>query len=355
MPRDKREFLLRWAYCAVWLVVLFLLLRFALPWLLPFLLAWAAAAAAEPLISRLRRGLRLKRSFLSAVLTLALGAAAVVLGTVVVSALVRQLLELLGQLPAWLAGLPAQGAALVARLENFGDFPTEGLSQYLEQALEKLGDSLAQAAVSASGALLRAATEAAKKLPRALLFCGTTALAIFFTIASYPQLRAFLYRQLPPEKRATLQSVKTGAAAALGKWLRAECLLIAVTFFQLLAGFLLLRQPYALLLSALIALIDALPVLGTGTVLLPWAAVCFIGGDVARGLALTALYLLVWLVHSFLEPKLMGKSGGLPPLAALLAMYVGFSALGVGGMVLGPVALLMVKQLHDRGVLRLWK
>ena len=141
----------------------------------------------------------------------------------------------------------------------------------------------------------------------------------------------------------------------MGKWLRAQCLLILITFCQLLLGLLLIRQPYALLLSAVIAFIDALPVFGTGTVLLPWAVLCCLEGNFPKGIALTALYLVIWLVRSVMEPKLMAQSAGLPPLPALAAMYVGFCAMGVGGMILGPVALLLVKQLHDGGYLHLWK
>ena len=132
-------------------------------------------------------------------------------------------------------------------------------------------------------------------------------------------------------------------------------MLIVITFFQLLAGLLLIRQPYALLLAVVIAFIDALPVFGTGTVLLPWAVLCCLEGNFPKGIALTALYLVIWLVRSIMEPKLMAKSVGLPPLPALMAMYVGFCAMGVAGMILGPILLLLVKQLHDGGYLHLWK
>ena len=74
-----------------------------------------------------------------------------------------------------------------------------------------------------------------------------------------------------------------------------------------------------------------------------------------KGIALTALYLVIWLVRSIMEPKLMAQSAGLPPLPALMAMYVGFCAMGVAGMILGPILLLLMKQLHDGGYLHLWK
>ena len=138
----------------------------------------------------------------------------------------------------------------------------------------------------------------------------------------------------------------------MGKWCKAQCILLGVTFCELLAGLLLMRQGYALLLAALIAVIDALPVFGTGTVLVPWGALCLLTGNVPKGLGLLALYGVISLVRSVLEPKIMAAQVDLSPLAA---MYVGFCAFGVAGMVLCPMALLCVKQLHDSGWLRLWK
>ena len=111
---------------------------------------------------------------------------------------------------------------------------------------------------------------------------------------------------------------------------------------------------YALLAAAFTALVDALPVLGVGAVLIPWALLSLLLGG-GRSLALLALYAVVTLTHSLVEPKLLAGQADLPPISALLAMYLGFHFMGVGGMILLPVFLLLVKQLQDAGVIRLWK
>ena len=149
--------------------------------------------------------------------------------------------------------------------------------------------------------------------------------------------------------------MKDNLLSTLSKWFKAQCILLGVTFAELLAGLLLIRQPYALLLAAAIALIDALPVFGTGTVLLPWAAVCLLLQHTPKAFSLVAIYAVITLVRSFLEPKVMAAQVDLPPLAALMAMYIGFCTFGVGGMIFFPLALLFLKQLHDAGYLRLWK
>ena len=354
MQEKQRAFLVRTAYWAVWAVLLWLGVRYLLRWLLPFLLALALAAAVEPVIAWCRRRMGLKRGFTAAVVTIAVTGAILALAAVIVWQLIRQAAELLGQLPGLLAGLPGMTEDLRQRLEDFCAACPQGLRGWLEEVPALLGTLAAGAAQRASGACITAAAALAAALPGVFLFCGTTALAVFFTAGSYPRVMAFFRRQLG-HRLDRARGVKANLLSTLGKWCRAQAILLGVTFCELLAGFLLMGQRYALLLAAVTALVDALPVFGTGTVLLPWAAVCLLTGQAPRAVALAALYAVISAVRSLLEPKVMAAQAGLPPLAALAAMYAGFRALGVTGMILLPMALLFVKQLHDEGYVGLWK
>ena len=354
MQEKQRAFLVRTAYWAVWAVLLWLGVRYLLRWLLPFLLALALAAAVEPVIAWCRRRMGLKRGFTAAVVTIAVTGAILALAAVIVWQLIRQAAELLGQLPGLLAGLPGMTEDLRQRLEDFCAACPQGLRSWLEEVPALLGTLAAGVAQRASGACITAAAALAAALPGVFLFCGTTALAVFFTAGSYPRVMAFFRRQLG-HRLDRARGVKANLLSTLGKWCRAQAILLGVTFCELLAGFLLMGQRYALLLAAVTALVDALPVFGTGTVLLPWAAVCLLAGQAPRAVALAALYAVISAVRSLLEPKVMAVQAGLPPLASLAAMYAGFRALGVAGMILLPMALLFVKQLHDEGYVGLWK
>lgn len=354
MQEKQRAFLVRTAYWAVWAVLLWLGVRYLLRWLLPFLLALALAAAVEPVIAWCRRRMGLKRGFTAAVVTIAVTGAILALAAVIVWQLIRQAAELLGQLPELLAGLPGMTEDFRQRLEDFCAACPQGLRSWLEEVPAPLGTLAAGVAQRASEACITAAAALAAALPGVFLFCGTTALAVFFTAGSYPRVMAFFRRQLG-HRLDRARGVKANLLSTLGKWCRAQAILLGVTFCQLLAGFLLMGQRYALLLAAVTALVDALPVFGTGTVLLPWAAVCLLAGQAPRAVALAALYAVISAVRSLLEPKVMAAQAGLPPLAALAAMYAGFRSLGVAGMILLPMALLFVKQLHDEGYVGLWK
>ena len=354
MERQKR-FLIRLAYAASLLALAWLGVRYLLVWLLPFLLALGLAELAEPLVERTRRRLHLRRGFVAAVFTLALLAVLIALVATLLTQLARQAMDILRQLPLYLSGLPSLLDAVSRRLEGVLVNCPAHLREDMEQFLAQLTPQLSQLAGSLSAAGMRAMTAMVRALPEVGLFCATTVLAVFFSVSAYPAITAFARRQLTPERQRRARELKRNLLTTLGKWLKAQSILLTVTFCELLAGLSLLRQPYALLLSVLIALIDALPVFGTGTVLLPWAAVLCLAGNIPRALALAALYAIISVARSILEPKIMAAQAGLPPLAALMAMYVGFRTLGVGGMVIFPLALLLIKQLHDAGYFRLWK
>ena len=200
-----------------------------------------------------------------------------------------------------------------------------------------------------------AASSLLAALPDAGLFLVTTVLAVYFTSLSYPGILAFLKRQLPAAWQSRGRDAARCFRSTILKWLRAELLLILSTFVVLLGGFLWMGLDYALLAAVFTALVDALPVLGTGTVLVPWALGCLLMGDTGRGVALLALYAVGLIVHTLLEPRLLAGQVDLPPITALLAMYLGFHFLGVGGMILLPVCLLLLKQFQDAGVIRLWR
>ncbi len=349
------KLLLTLFYLAVTAAALWLFFGVLFPWLLPFFIALGLAWLLERPVQLLVRKFHLRRWVASALCTLAL----VVLLCGGLGLLLwragYELALLLGRLPTLLAGLPTMGRGLerwayrfiVALPLQFQEFFKEALAELINRGIalpNRLYDTLAK---WVTGGIVA--------LPRLGLFLFTTALATYFSSASRTELIAFLRRQMPARWQGPLEESKSVLRGAFGHWLRAQGLLMLITFGILTAGLLLMRVDLALLLAALIALVDALPIFGTGTVLIPWAAVTLLGGDWRQAAGLVALYGIVWLVRSVLEPKLVGQRVGLHPLAALFAMYIGFSALGVPGMIAAPLVAIFVKQLHDSGVVKLWR
>ena len=339
----------------LWLAGLYVFCRWLLLALLPFLVALGLSAITEPLVQKVRRKLRVRRSFAAAVVTtlllLTIGGAAALL-------LIRLVLELQtwsNRLPEAVEQFPQIWNALLDRVDSWYTscpvFLRSGLDGMAQQLMTE-GPSLAG---TVSTWVMEGASALLAALPSAGLFLVTTVLAIYFTSLSYPAILSFLKRQLPESWQKRCRSAAQCCRSTILKWLRAELLLILITFLLLLAGFTWMGLDFALLAAAFTALVDALPVLGVGAVLIPWSVLSLLLGNTERGLALLALYAVTSLTHSLVEPRLLAGQADLPPISALLAMYVGFRFLGVGGMILFPVFLLLVKQLQDAGVIQLWK
>ena len=356
MQPDKHlRFLVTAGEVALGGLALWLLLRFLLPWTLPFLIALALSTLLERPVRFLTGWLSLPRWAAAAICTLLL--VLLLSGTLLLAGwrLWYETSLLLDRLPRLIASLPSLGAQaedwayryIIAAPPDLQDFLWDTLEALLNRASTLPTQLYDQAAAGVAAAL--------SALPQLGLFLFTTALATYFSSAGRPTLLAFLRRQVPLPWRPKVRAGLGRLQGALKGWLLAQGTLMLITFGELAVGFLLLGVELALLLAALVALVDALPVFGTGTVLLPWAGAELLSGRLQMCLGLLALYAVVTVVRSLLEPKLTGARAGLPPLAALLAMYMGFQAFGVAGMVLSPLCAVLLKELHDCGLVRLWR
>ena len=186
-------------------------------------------------------------------------------------------------------------------------------------------------------------------IPNSALTLGTAILSAYMFSAKLPVLRRQFLSRLSQTRLRTVLDTLTRVRHAASGWLLAQCKLISVTFGIVLAGMLLLRIPSPLLTALGISLVDMLPVLGTGTVLIPWSLLKLLGGDIPRCIGLLGIYLTVTLIRSGLEPKLLSRQLGMDPLLTLISLYVGFRLWGIGGMILAPLLSVTVLQLLPQG------
>ena len=335
-------------------LALWIALRFLLPWLGPFLLALALASLLEPGVRALiRHGWR--RGLAAALLTLLLlgllfwGLAE--LGGRCLSAAA----SLTRELPRLMQAMAQTAAGLEERLLRLTASAPEELRDYLDLALQSFGEALGALPLQLSQRLLGALSRLAQSGPDLLLFTVTAGLGTYFLSASYPKSMAFLRAQLPDALAHRLRELRADLRGSFGGLLRTQLLLMGLCFLELLAAFRLLGAENSVGLAAMTALVDALPVFGTGTVLLPWAAAELLLGEGGRALGLVGCWAGTNLVRNCVQARLLGGQIGLSPIASLLAIYVGWRICGVGGMLFSPVLLAVLQQLNDRGALQLWK
>ena len=239
-------------------------------------------------------------------------------------------------------------------MDYIGSAP-EGTAAYLETAASSIGDMLYSLPAAISKQAIAFLSRTAQASPDTLLFIVTAGIGTYFISAAFPKINAFILAQLPAGFRQRLEGLGADLRGSFGGFMRAQLILMAMTFIELLIAFLLLGVRGALGIAAVTALIDALPVFGTGVVLVPWAIFCLLLGNTGRAIGLIICWAFVNLVRSCTQAKLLGDQIGLDPIASLAAIYVGWRVCGVWGMLLFPILLVTVQQLNDRGVIRLWK
>ncbi len=335
---------------AVWLAARFgrpLLSLFA-----PFLLALIAAAALNPLVKKLQRLLGWNRQVLTLLLLFLIFG---LLGgglALLVYAAAGQLVSLVQNWGGLLDSLQAvmdQLEALFARLLTL--VPPQ-VNEIVENAGDSLFQWLSEAAPAALGNLGLEAGERAMGLPAFLVALVIFIMATFLLTADYPYLRSRYVQHLDEGLLRFLGQLRTTALGAFGGYVKAEFLLSVGVFFILLAGFFLIRQPYGLLLSLGLAVMDFIPIIGAGTVMVPWAFVALFTGDFTAAVELMAIWGVIALFRRVMEPKFVGDQTGLSPILSLVSIYVGMKLAGVLGMVFGPVVLLVVLNLAGMGMFR---
>lgn len=334
--------------------VLFLAGRYLLPWTAPLLTAWGLAALLEPAVGfltrhRWRRGAAAGLCTLTALGLLLWGLTALLFRGLYAAS------ELTKVLPGAMEALSARLEALEILVEAHIRAAPEPAAQLLEKSLSALANSAAALPGQLSHTLVALLSRTAQASPDTLLFLVTAALGTYFISASFPAVNAFLLAQLPESVRRRAAGLGADLKSGFGGLLRAQLLLMCICFFELLAAFLLLGVRSAVIAAGVTALIDALPVFGSGVVLLPWALYCLALGSSRRGLGLLVIWGMTELVRNAVQAKLLGDQIGLNPLASLLSVYVGWRVGGVGGMLLMPLGLMVLIRLNERGVVSLWK
>lgn len=341
-PLFRRIFTLIVGFLVIWLAV-----RYLLPLLIPFLLGAGLALAAEPLVLLCRKRLHLPRGVSAGIGVTVILFLTISLLIFLAALLVRELSLLAGIVPD-LGDTARQGLALLESwLLGLINRTPDGIRGILTRSVSGLFSGGNAFLDRASRWVLNLASAVLLRLPDSALGLGTCILASYMISAKLPSIRRWITGIIPQSWKDRYIPTLIGLKNALLGWLRAQAKLACVTFLIATVGLLLLKIPYAPLWALVLALVDAVPLLGTGTVLIPWSLVCLLQRNHVRSVGLLLLYGVTALTRSALEPKLVGKQLGLDPLLTLAALYTGYRLWGIGGMILSPLIAVTAVQLTE--------
>ena len=324
-------------YAALFIVVfggvtaVLLFFRYVFVWLLPFLVAWGTAFLVRPIAKRLSRVLRTPERLLRVVLSILLLFTLIGVGGV----LVWQLAAAVWRFISDVGNTGAIHDFFYAIINpSFGILGGIEIPPELSAQLDGAFNSAVSEVLSSAAELL---TKWAAVIPKMFVAIVITVIATVYFAFELEKINSCIKRLLPPPAFNALVRVKNSFITVGVKYIRSYSIVMLITFALMLVGFFILRVPHAPLIALLVALLDLLPVIGVGTVLLPWSIFAFITGESTLGIGLAVLFLVNEIVRQFAEPKIIGKNLGVHPLLTLLLLYAGFGLFGFAGMLLLPL------------------
>lgn len=322
--------------CAgIWLAVFIFVVPRALTFFMPFVIGWLISMMANPLVRFLEKKVKLVRKHSSALIiiaALAIVVAAVYFG---LGILFREGLSLMQDLPAIFAELQANISDTLKNLDGLAQYMPDSTKSFLDNLGSSISTFLTSAISRIDVSTIGAAGSLVKNVADVLFMAIITILSAYFFIADRDKLLAAFKRILPDSSKASIKLIKNNFVEALGAYFKAQFKIMIVMVVILFIGFELLDVHYSFFLGILVAFLDFLPFLGTGTILWPWAVMDIVGGEYFHAVCLVIIYLICQLLHQLLQPKLVGDGIGLSPLATLIFMFIGYRIKGVLGMILG--------------------
>ena len=376
----KRKWIINVAFYAMLLILGFLFYQYAFGVCFPIMFAFVVAVLLQRPKNFIVNKTPIKKGFASTICVFALmliAAAIVVLIGVraaeevrgfinyvtiqfqnldtIVNTIETALMSFVGKLPEFISETATESlAAIFTQIREFIAGTNTELPEQLTGPFD--GFNLSWITTPITGVI-----STASRIPSIIISIVVTIVLACFMTADYDLITRFVYCQFPKEKRKDLTRAKQLLKMNLGKMAKAYALIMLVTFTEVFIGLTIFKMiglfnsSYIAVIAVVTAIVDVIPVLGTGTIVLPWAAYSFITGNIGMGIALLVLYGVVTVIRQIVEPKLVAGQLGLPPFVTLIAMYLGLKIFGVLGVFVLPIIAIMLKLLNDEGIIDLWK
>ena len=348
----QKAFIIHFIFIALLLLLVYVGIKFLLPMLMPFVIGALISVAFRRIIDLIEKKTRLKRVFVSIIIMIAFYGFLGLLVSLIGVKVFTFVGTLFHNLPSLYKDTILPALKTVTD-DMSGNFPS--IKVYLDDFMKNIDQSIFSFISKASTTVVGTITGLAGQVPTLLIkFIFTIVSSFFFTI-DYYRITHFIILQFKGERREILLMLKDNVLGTLGKFIRAYSLIISITFLELSLGFWVLGIPNPLLLGGLIALIDVMPILGTGAVLLPWSIISFIMGNTKIGIGILLLYIVITAVRQTIEPRIVGQQIGLHPILTLILMYVGAQLMGVLGLLILPILATILVKLNKDGTIRLFK
>ena len=367
---SRKAFIINTLYFSIIAALFYLVVKYALPALFPILIAIFIATVAQVPVRKLKIKKKVPKVLVNVLFVLLTYAVFIAIISIIGKYLISELISFKNYFfakvaePMWLENISSKILEHVPRM--FKTYANDALTA-ISESLRKVVNPNHPVDPSVSGSklnfsnLLSASTpkflNMVKNIPAAFFgFIITIVLTCFIAI-DFEELKHYIFSFIKEDKQKAIILMKNTLFTSLGKILKSYALILFITFCELYVSFNVIKWAkifdgkYNFILALIIAVLDILPILGTGTFLGPWAVYCFIVQDYKLGVALIVIYIMITVIRQIIEPKLIASQFDLNPAISLIAMFVGTKLLGFVGLFLFPILLFAIKILREEGYL----
>lgn len=311
---------------------------------MPFVIGLIIALAAAPLVRFLERRVKLMRRFTSMAIIVGALALIVFLIWLVLSNLIREGIQFVQDAPAILDAMGEELRNTVEKLQQMMKLLPDNVQQSIFDGMDNMGNTVSESISSLYSPTVEIAGNVARRIPGILVSTIVTLMSAYFFLADYDKIIDAAKKTMPDIFMKTMTFIRKKSGEIVGSYFLAQFRIMFVIAAVLAVGLTIAGVSYSGLVAVLIAILDFLPIFGTGTVLIPWAVIKLLNGAYGAAVFLLALYGLTQLIRQLIQPKLIGDTMGMNPLLTLLFLYIGYRLGGFTGMILAvPIGMIMLE------------
>lgn len=358
----RKSFIISFIYLTIFVGLYYFLIKYAMGYIFPFVFAAILSIFLQPVVRWFTKKLHLKtHGFISTVLVLLLVVS--VVGLIAGAGYV--LFVELKDFFTYLSNSISSVDDIIIMVENtamnfIGKLPKgigNAVGGYVTDFFDNLGNKGSSLDLSALSAPLSGAWSVVKGIPSFILSLVVTIISCVFMTAEYDKVRDMILEMCSEETGEKLINAKRTVTKGIGKLIKAYATLMIITFTEVFLGLNLMKLigiydgGYIAIIAFVTCIVDIIPVLGTGTILIPWAVYSIITGNFALGIALLLLYAVITVIRQVIEPKLVANQVGLPSIVTIMAMFLGGRVLGALGIIILPLTVIVLKLMYDEGII----
>jgi sporulation integral membrane protein YtvI len=350
MPIQKRkEFIISVVYFALIAVMVYLSIKYLLGLLFPFIIGLGVAALLYPATRAVSKWANIPRKIVAVLFVVLFYAALCFVFSWMGIHLFTAVKGLLFELPQLYSSViePALNTFFY-RMEKLAEGLEPSAAQVIRDLAGAFSGSAGSIVSSISTAAIQGISTAISSIPRLIITIIFALISTLFFAVDYDRITDYIRKRFSGKANWYARETKAFAFSISSKYIKGYSLLLFITFLELFIGLTILGIEKPLYAAAMIALIDLLPVLGTGAILIPWISIEFISGNSSLAIGLLALYLVIITVRGVLEPKIVGQQIGLHPVVMLICIFVGAKVFGIGGMIALPICAVAMMHFFDQ-------